>query len=272
MSNDPRQQVLNTFETVAASYDNPATRFFHCCGDRLISKLNPGTGSQILDVATGTGAVALPAALAVAPHGRVQAIDLSNAMLDRALHNLQKAGISNIDFHVMDGEHLEFKHDYFDYVTCSFGLFFFNDMQSGLKEWLRVMKPGGQIMLTSFNESAFRPLADIFKRDMAEYGIEIPQEKWRHLTNRDDCQALLESAGFNEISIEAEQMGYHLETVDNWWQLLYSTGFRGFIDQLSPQQLEEFQQQHKQRIAEQASDQGIWLDVDTLFICARKPS
>ena len=143
MSDEIKEKVKDLFDQVASLYDNPAMRFFPFCGDRMISHLQPKPGFKVLDIATGTGAVALPAAQAIAPTGRVQAIDLAENMLDIAAANLKRAGIDNVDFHAMDATRLDFKSRYFDAITCSFGIFFLPDMLAALKEWVRVLKPGG---------------------------------------------------------------------------------------------------------------------------------
>ena len=112
------------FNRVARGYDDPALRFFPFGADRLIVRLDPDREAKILDVATGTGAVALAAAQAVGAEGRVMAIDLAEGMLDRLQEKIVKFGIRNIDRHVMDAATLEFRRDYFDFVVCSFGIFF----------------------------------------------------------------------------------------------------------------------------------------------------
>jgi len=266
----PKQNIISVFDRVASGYDNPSQRFFPFCGDRLISKLKPAPGSKLLDIATGTGAVALPAAQAILPTGHVQAIDLSEVMLDKAFHNLQRAGLNNIDFHIMDGEKLDFKRDYFDYITCSFGLFFFDDVLAGLKEWHRVLKPAATIMLTSFSPNAFHPLADIFRQNMQDYGIEIPETSWQRLKTPDECQSLLEQAGFSDINIEVEQMGYHLNGINDWWELVTHTAFRGLVDQLESAQRAEFQIKHQNNINELVTEKGIWLDIETIFTSGKK--
>ncbi|MCR4347941.1 MAG: hypothetical protein NUV55_12180 [Sulfuricaulis sp.] len=59
---DPRERVTSVFNLVAAGYDRPELRFFPFCADRLIARLSPLPGTKLLDVATGTGVVALAAA------------------------------------------------------------------------------------------------------------------------------------------------------------------------------------------------------------------
>ena len=272
MTDQDKQNAIAVFNLVASHYDNPSMRFFPFCADRLISHLRPAPDAKILDVATGTGAVALAAAQALGPHGRVQAIDLAENMLNKAMANFQQAGMSNIDFHVMDAESLEFKSRYFDYVICSFGIFFLPDMQAGLTSWRQVLKPGGRVMFTTFARNAFQPLADMFRQRMESLGIAIPQESWMRLTTEKECQELLESAGFTEIQIVKEQLGYHLNSPDDWWEIIYSSGFRGYLEQLDAAQQGQFRIEHLAEVQSLMTDKGLWLDVETLFSTGVRPN
>ncbi len=272
MNDDVKKNITALFDLLASQYDNPAQRFFPFVGDRLIEHLSPGPGHKILDIATGTGAVALPAAQAILPTGRVQAIDLSEKMLDTAAANMQRSGLANVDFHNMDAETLQFKPNYFDYATCSFGIFFLDDMQSALQEWLRVLKHEGRLMFTSFGRNAFEPLARQFKQDMEGFGVPVPEVHWKRLCEESQCRQLLESAGYEAIQTTTEQMGYHLNDSRDWWELIYSTGYRAFIEQLSAIEQHEFRQKHLKAIEHNMTDKGIWLDVEVIFASGRKPA
>lgn len=271
MSQKTKHDVIATFDLIADRYDNPSMRFFAFCADRLITYLRPHPGSKVLDVATGTGVVALAAAQAIAPHGRVQAIDLSENMLQKAVANLQHSGLNNIDFHLMDAESVEFKSRYFDFVTCSFGIFFLPDMHAGLSSWRQVLKPGGRVMFTSFTANAFQPLADLFRRRMENFGITIPPEDWMRLTSEEECHALLETAGFSDNEVVVEQLGYHLNSPEDWWEISYSSGFRGYLEKLDAEQLARFRIEHLAEIQSLMRDKGLWLDVETLFSTGTRP-
>jgi ubiquinone/menaquinone biosynthesis C-methylase UbiE len=188
-----KQSVRRAFEGLAAGYDNPATRFFPFCADRLVNFVQPAPGSKVLDVATGTGAVAVPFAQAVGPQGRVTAIDISSAMLDKAQANIRKMALSNIDLHEMDGEELDFKSSYFHVVVCSYGLFFMPDMQAALRDWVRVLRPGGKLAFTSFEDSAFQPFMDNFIECLGDFGVGIPEVPYsaRRITSLEHCSGLL---------------------------------------------------------------------------------
>lgn len=275
MSGDRRkQEIVDTFSTVASGYDTPALRLFPFCADKLIALLQPAPGKKLLDVATGTGAVAIAAAQMIGPDGRVTAIDFSEAMLDKAQKNIAKMALDNIDLHVMDGSALEFRGNYFDYVSCSFGLFFMEDMAQALQQWKRVCRPGGSIGFTSFGDEAFTPLMTLFRQLAEKYGVgENNQQKpygLELLKSPDRCLLLLEEAGFGQCRVHTEQMGYHLKNAEEWWEVLWNSGARAVIMKLPQQQLGKFKREHLAEIETLQSDDGIYLNIQTHFSFAVK--
>jgi ubiquinone/menaquinone biosynthesis C-methylase UbiE len=267
---DTVQQVRKVFDTVAPRYDNPAMRYFPFCANRLVYHLQPEPGSKVLDVATGTGVVSLAVAQAIGPHGRVQAIDLSENMLAVATRNLQGAGLDNVDFHLMDARRLDFKSRYFDTVTCSFGIFFLPDMLAGLREWQRVLKPGGRLMFTTFTANAFQPLAEHFRHALETQGQVIEKESWMRLTDPADAMALLEAAGFDDRQYQVEQLGYHLNDPEDWWDIILSSGFRGYVDRLDPAGQQALRRLHLTEVQKLMTDKGLWLDVEVCFVSGRR--
>ena len=269
---DEKQAITQVFNLVSKLYDNPSLRFFPSCADKMVDYAKVERGQKVLDVATVTGMVSLAAAQAVGNEGRVQAIDLSENMIAQAEENLKQAGLSNVDFHVMDGEQLEFKNDYFDVITCSYGLFFMPDMPAALKSWLRVLKPGGRIIFSSFAPSAFTPQSDIFLQNLAEYNIVPPTPRWLQLAEEELCKTILEKNGFIDAAVTQDQLGYHLKESQNWWEAIQSAGYRGLYEQLPHEHRADFQKKHLAEIEKELmTDKGIWLDVNTLFSTALKP-
>ena len=267
-----KQGIKRTFDLAASGYDTPAMRYFPFSADVLAASLQPKRGDKVLDLATGTGMAAIAIAQMLGPAGRVQAIDLSDKMLDKALQNIHKAGLSNIDLHTMDAEQLEFKSQYFDAASCAFGLFFLPDMLKGAKEVLRVLKPGGRFIYTTFAQQAFSPLVDLFREHIIEFGVKFPTDGWRRLVDEQACLDLLQAAGFEQTRINKRQLGYHLAHHLDWWEILYNSGFRGMLEQLDPQQLGEFRQRHLAEIDKLKTDKGIWLDVEVIFVFGKRPT
>ncbi|MEW6330322.1 MAG: class I SAM-dependent methyltransferase [Pseudomonadota bacterium] len=271
---DPRARVISVFDLVAAGYDDPALRFFPFCADRLIARLNPPPGTKLLDIATGTGACALAAAQAVGDQGRVMAIDLSEAMLERFHEKIVKFGIRNIDLHVMDAASPEFRREYFDYVVCSFGIFFLPDMSAALREWVRVLKPGGRVVFTTFGKSAFQPMMDLFIQRLQRQGILSPGDSppaGMRLADPARCRELMEQAGLQQIEVTTEQFGYHLKDESQWWDVLWNSGTRGWIEQIPPAQRESFKTGHLAEIHPLAGEQGLWLDIQVNTAAGIKP-
>ena len=269
-----KQQVQQIFASIAPAYDCPATRFFPFCADRLVSYVKPKPGSKVLDVATGTGAVAVPFAQAIGAGGRVTAVDFSAEMLDRAEANIRKMALDNVDLHEMDAERLDFRSNYFHSVVCSYGLFFLPDMPRALREWVRVLRPGGRLVFTSFEETAFRPMLDDFVERLQSCGAELPDGPFgsRRIASLAHCRELLHDAGLIEVAAERVQIGYHLNDENDWWDVVSSTAMRALFDQLADDRKEAFRKEHLAWVAAQKTDDGLWLDVQTRFASAIKPA
>jgi ubiquinone/menaquinone biosynthesis C-methylase UbiE len=262
-----KQRVTGVFDAIAAGYDHAALRFFVFAADRVVKILQPRPGQKILDIATGTGAVAIACAQAVSPGGRVMAIDLSQAMLDKALENARRIGLNNIDQFHMDADALEFRRQYFDHSVCSFGLFFLPDMSKALSEWVRVTRPGGKVLFTSFSNAAFEPMVNQFADQLAARGVEMenPPMASRRLSDPDVCLELMQNAGLESARVEAAQVGYHLQNIEDWWAVIWNSGMRGLVQRLDEKVQMEFKSQHLASIQTLFSEKGLWMNVEVLI-------
>ena len=266
-----KQAITDNFNLVAAGYDNPAQRYFPMSADRMAEYLKPKPGSRVLDITTGTGMVATAIAQAILPDGRVQGIDLSSKMLDKAFENFTKLGLNNIDLHEMDADNLEFKSNYFDYASCGFGIFFMPDMLASLKEWRRVLKPNARLIFTTFAASSFGELIKSFVSQLEDFNISFDTSKER-LTEMNTCETYLEQAGYIDVQIHSEQLGYHLASENDWWEIVMNSGLRGFVTQLDAMQFAQFRAKHLAEIAKLKTDKGIWLDINIIFSTGKKPA
>jgi len=270
------RRVAAIFDLVAPGYDSPALRFFPFVADRLIARINPRRGEKILDVATGTGAVALAAAQAAAPDGRVTAIDLAEEMLKQLDAKRQKFGVGNLDVHVMDGQRLDFRRDYFHHTVSSFGIFFMPDMLAALKEWVRVTRPGGSVTFSVFGAQAFQPMMGLFLDRVKAAGVAFPENSPRRaaeqLQDPDACRALAVGAGLSNVSVEREAIGYHLRDSNDWWEILWNSGTRAALERLTPDQQEQVRREHGTEVDALAGPDGIYLNIETWVVAGRKPA
>ena len=138
--------ITKTFNTIATGYDRPALRFFPLSAQHLAKYLAPQSNAHILDVATGTGTVALAIAKHV-PTGHVTGIDLAEGMLAQAMTKADLQGVGNTSFLSMDMLKLTFPDNHFDGASCGFGIFFLEDMLAGLNQIKQKVKPGGNIAI-----------------------------------------------------------------------------------------------------------------------------
>lgn len=256
--------IKNTFNTVSEGYDNTALRFFVNSAKRLPDIFQFKNDEQVLDVATGTGIAALELAIAV-PQGKVTGIDFSDGMLSQAKTKAATLQLNNTEFLHMDMQAMAFPDNHFDAANCSFGIFFVENMEGLLRHIAQKVKPCGQIVCSSFIEDAFQPVQEIFLGHLEEYGIERPPISWKRIASEEQSTELFKSAGLKDIQTQRYNAGYHLESAEQWWNVVWYAGYRGLINQLKPEQMEPFKQQHLAEIQKLATHEGIWLDVEVLY-------
>ncbi len=128
-----------------------------------ISKVGLNSGEKILDVATGTGKLALELADKVGERGEVIGIDLCPEMLDKAKDNLRKAGRQNIALVQANAEALPFQDCIFDCATAGFVLRNVADIEQTLQEMTRVLRPTGKLVCLEFSQPRNRIFRGIYR-------------------------------------------------------------------------------------------------------------
>jgi len=123
----------------------------------MLDLADVGTGSRVLDVAAGTGDQTLFAARRVGANGCVLATDISADMLTAAAEAARKAGLTNVETHVMDAESLDLDADSFDAVICRLGLMLFSNPEKVLRAMRRVVRPGGKVAALVFSTAEKNP-------------------------------------------------------------------------------------------------------------------
>jgi len=264
-----RQAIQNTFNTVAPDYGLGSSRFFHLSGELMAGLLELAGDESVLDVAAGTGATALPLARRL-PRGRVTAVDFSAGMLDCASRTAAQLGLGNLDCRVHDMTQLPFAQHCFDHATCSFGLFFVDDMGSALWHIANSVRPGGRVMISGFCGDSFQPMARLCLDRLRRYGLEVPEQiGWQRMSEPGQLQDIFTQAGLVDMCIERRSLGYYID-LEGWWDVVWNAGFRGLVAQLGDR-LDEFRQLHLEELRPLCDERGLWMEIEVNFTSGVKP-
>jgi demethylmenaquinone methyltransferase / 2-methoxy-6-polyprenyl-1,4-benzoquinol methylase len=157
------------FDRIAGVYDLMNTAMtaglHHRWRERAAEMARVAPGSRVLDVATGTGDLALELARRVSPTGEVVASDFSEAMLDRARAKADKRPGEEVHplFEWADAMALPYPDDSFDSATVGFGARNFDDLARGLAEMVRVVRPGGHVVVLEITTPTRAPLSLFYR-------------------------------------------------------------------------------------------------------------
>lgn len=161
-----KEQVAEMFDNIAGKYD--FLNHFLSLGidifwrKRLVSRLKKQAPKTILDVATGTGDLAIEMLKANPDH--ITGIDISNGMLDVGRSKIKAKNLEDkINLQQADSENLPFEDNTFDAVSVSFGARNFENLEKGLTEMCRVLKPGGQLYILEFSQPTLFPFKQLYQ-------------------------------------------------------------------------------------------------------------
>ncbi len=160
------EQVERMFDQIAHSYDflnhTLSLGIDRSWRKAAIDSLKPYAPQRILDVATGTGDFALMAVDRLHPQSLIGA-DLSEGMLSVGREKVERAGKSDIiTLQKEDCMALSFEDNTFDAVTVAYGVRNFEDLDRGLREMLRVLKPGGRLVIIELTSPVHFPMKQLF--------------------------------------------------------------------------------------------------------------
>ena len=221
---DKGRQVEQMFDGIAHSYD----RLNHLLSlgiDRgwrrkTIKALLPYRHEEVLDIATGTGDFALLAAEMLNPK-RIVGADLSEGMMEIGRQKAEKAGLEKIiTFRREDCMNLSFADGSFDAVIAAYGVRNFTDLDCGLREMLRVLRPGGHVTILELAAPKRFPMKQLFwlyshavmplvgklvSKDKRAYSY-LPQTM-EAVPQGKDMQSIMEKAGFEDVRFKAFTFG-----------------------------------------------------------------
>jgi O-methyltransferase/aklanonic acid methyltransferase len=265
-----KQTLEALFDGAAATYDRAGPSLFAAWGARLVELMALKPGDHLLDVATGRGAVLLPAAHQVGPTGRAVGIDLSLAMIEEAAASSAALGLRQVTAYKMDAERLDFADASFDAVACAFGLFMFPAQEVALREMTRVCRAGSVAGFAMFGRTPppFDPAWSIFGQQAQAYGVSmrLPQ---RVALTRDELAGLIERAGLGRVEIISETTEAIYPTEDDWWAFQLTLGTRATILAMDEPTRARFKADYLAKLRPLFQTDGLHLPANVLYAIAR---
>jgi len=161
-----KEQVATMFNNIAHKYDFlnhtlslGIDKIWRAKAIRELTKENP---QLILDIATGTGDFAIAAAKKMKPK-KIIGLDISEKMMEIGAQKVAKMNLQSIiSFEIGDCEALRFESNYFDATLTGFGVRNFENLQNGLQEIVRVLKPGGKAFILEFSKPEKFPIKQLY--------------------------------------------------------------------------------------------------------------
>ncbi|MBN2501714.1 MAG: class I SAM-dependent methyltransferase [Anaerolineales bacterium] len=212
MDDITRGQVNDSAAQVYDQFFLPA--LFKAWPERVLATAGVKLGQDVLDVACGTGVLALAAAEKVGPDGAVIGLDVNAGMLAVA-----RGKASIVEWRRGRAEELPFPDRSFDVVVCQFGLMFFDDRRTAIREMMRVLRPGGRLVVVVWDTlentpgylAVTRLLHRLFGDEVAE-AIRAPYM----LGDKQVLHTLFASVDLAEVGIQTHQGMARFPSLDAW--------------------------------------------------------
>jgi SAM-dependent methyltransferase len=197
---------------------------------RVLAAADVESGHHVVDIACGTGALAVAVAENVAPNGRAVGIDVNEGMLDIA-----RSKSVSVEWINAPAEVLPFNDEHFDCVVSQFGLMYFENQQSAIREMMRVLQQSGSLAVAVWDRLDRNP------------GLAAEEHLWQQVFNgevdetpyslgdKGALESLFRNSGITDIQIATHEGTARFDSIESW----IHTGAKGWTedDALSDDQL-----------------------------------
>jgi len=188
----------------------------------VIEAANIQSGHRVIDVACGTGALAIAVSDHIGLEGTTVGIDINEGML-----NIARSKLSSVEWLNAPAESLPFEDGNFDCAVSQFGLMYFDNQELAIREMMRVLHPGGTLAVVVWdkleNNPGFAAENKLWQQVFAE---ESGDESPNNLGDKIVLESLFESSGVTDVQITTHQRTARFESIESW----IHTGAKGWTD------------------------------------------
>lgn len=223
--------IGNLFDDAAEHFERLAPALWNTMGNAVTAAADLHVGESVLDACCGSGASTIPAAQAVGPAGRVDAVDVSGELLALGAAKAAALGLGNVNFTEADAAVWASEQPY-DAVLCCYGLFFLPDMASGTRHLASQLRSGGRLAMSTWQDHAHEPFMALLREVCVEEQPELrdapmprPLRQMAEISSATRLHAFLENAGFASVEVHETPLAVPLDA-DLAWTLVLGTGYR----------------------------------------------
>jgi ubiquinone/menaquinone biosynthesis C-methylase UbiE len=277
----PEQEVIHRWTGSAPYWEKHREiirQMFSPVTQALVEDGQIGPGQVVLDIATGPGEPALSVAGLVGPKGEVFGIDPIPEMVAAARRAADRLELRNVQFDVAFADKMPFPADTLDAVISRFGVMFFPSPVAGVREMLRVLKPGRKLALAVWHFAENNPFHYSLSRVIDRY-VESPPlapdalDAFRFATPG-KLRAILSEAG--AISLSERLLQFRIQaaiSLEDFWTLRIemSEKLREKMARLSNDQMTEVKRRTLESLREYVTDSGMSFPAEVLIVSGAKP-
>ncbi len=245
--------------------------------EALIEDGRIAKGHTVLDVAMGPGEPALSLAAFVGLTGKVVGTDFVAGMVEAARREGERRGLQNASFETASAEKLPFAENLFDATVSRFGVMFFPSPVAGVREMLRVVRPGGRVALAAWCSAERNPFHSVFANIVERYVPAPPPEPgvpdaFRFATQGELLKVFVEAGAKNTSERLLKFPIAARVRPEEYWKIRseLSEKLRTKLAQLSEKKLEELQGEVLQAIRPYSSGKGVSFPAEVWIVSGAK--
>jgi ubiquinone/menaquinone biosynthesis C-methylase UbiE len=247
---------------------------FYPFADDLAARLVVSPGMRVIEIACGTGIVTARLVRRLAGHGTLVATDLNEPMIAHARTRIPET--PGLEWRQADGTSLPFPDRSFDAVVCQFGLMFFPDKAAGVREALRVLRPGGTYLFNVWDTLDRSPVCRITHETVGGFFPTDPPQFYTvpfSLHDTATLRRLLDQAGFTDVQcVTLDKIGESPSAADAATGLIEGNAILDAIMARRPEALADIKTAVARNIAQELGDHPVRCPLRAHVFTAHRPA